>query len=251
MSPPRPIALVTGGSSNIGWACVQILAHTHAVCIADLKPPVHALPAGARYVPLDITDALACRQVLAEVAAGASTSDDATAPGLSVLVHSAAITAPARPLAEIPVEEWRRLLEVNLTGAFLVAQAAIPALCRARGAAVFIASRAGRTGYAALNASPAGTKAHYAASKAALLSLVKSLAIELAPEGVRVNAVVPGSIEGQMIPRERWPELAARIPLGRLGTPDEVANAVGWLCSEAAGYVTGHALDVNGGTWMS
>jgi 3-oxoacyl-[acyl-carrier protein] reductase len=102
-----------------------------------------------------------------------------------------------------------------------------------------------------LNASASGTKAHYAASKAALLSLVKSLAIELAPDGVRVNAVVPGSIEGRMIPRERWPELAARIPLGRLGTPDEVAAAAQWLCSDAARYVTGHALDVNGGTWMS
>jgi len=238
----RPIALVTGGSSNIGWACVQTLAAGHAVCIADLKPPVEPLPEGARYLPLDITDGDACARVLAEAAGDA---------GLAVLVHSAAITAAARPVEQIPPAEWRRLLDVNVTGAFLVAQAAIPHLRRARGAAVMIASRAGRTGYAALNASPTGTKAHYAASKAALLSLVKSLAIELAPDGVRVNAVVPGSIEGQMIPRERWPELAARIPLGRLGTPAEVAEAVQWLCSNAARYVTGHALDVNGGTWMS
>ena len=91
----------------------------------------------------------------------------------------------------------------------------------------------------------------YAASKAALLSLVKSLAIELAPDGVRVNAIVPGSIEGNMIPQERWPELAARIPLGRLGTPDEIADAVRYLCSDEARYITGHAMDVNGGTWMS
>jgi NAD(P)-dependent dehydrogenase (short-subunit alcohol dehydrogenase family) len=84
------------------------------------------------------------------------------------------------------------------------------------------------------------------------MSLVKSLAIELAPDGVRVNAVVPGSIEGAMIPRERWPELAARIPLGRLGTPAEVAEAAWFLCSpDQARYVTGHALDVNGGTWMN
>jgi 3-oxoacyl-[acyl-carrier protein] reductase len=155
------------------------------------------------------------------------------------------------PIERIAPAEWRRILEVNLTGAFLVAQAAIPALRKGQGSAVFISSRAGRTGYAALNASASGTKAHYAASKAGLLSLVKSLAIELAPDGVRVNAVVPGSIEGAMIPRERWPELAARIPLGRLGTPDEVAEAVRWLCTEQARYVTGHALDVNGGTWMS
>jgi 3-oxoacyl-[acyl-carrier protein] reductase len=167
------------------------------------------------------------------------------------LVHSAAITAPTRPIEKIPADEWRRLIDVNLTGAFLIAQAAIPALRLARGKVAMIASRAGRTGYAALNASPSGTKAHYAASKAALLSLVKSLAIELAPDGVRVNAVVPGSIEGNMIPQERWPELAARIPLGRLGTPEEIADAVRYLCSDDARYITGHALDVNGGTWMS
>lgn len=238
----RPIALVTGGASNIGWACVQRLAATHDVCIADLQPPAAPLPAGARYQPLDITDAEACRRVLAEAAGTA---------GLAALVHSAAITAPAQPVEQIAQDEWRRVIEVNLTGAFLVAQAAIPHLRRGRGAAVMIASRAGRTGYAALNASPSGTKAHYAASKAALLSLVKSLAIELAPDGVRVNAVVPGSIEGRMIPRERWPALAACIPLGRLGTPEEVAAAAAWLCSDDARYVTGHALDVNGGTWMS
>jgi NAD(P)-dependent dehydrogenase (short-subunit alcohol dehydrogenase family) len=238
----RPVAIVTGGSSNIGWACVCRLAATHDVVIADLKPPDAALPQGARFVATDITDQAAC-QALVQLACGD--------PGLSVLVHSAAITAPMRPIEQIDAAEWRRVMDVNVTGAFLVAQAAIPALRAAQGCAVFIASRAGRTGYAALNASASGTKAHYAASKAALLSLVKSLAIELAPSAVRVNAVVPGSIEGTMIPRERWPELAARIPLGRLGTPDEVAEAVAWLCTEQARYVTGHALDVNGGTWMT
>lgn len=240
--PLRPLAVVTGGSSNIGWACVRHLSADHDVLIADVRAPAEPLPHGARYRPLDITDAQACRQWMAEAAGDR---------GLAVLVHSAAITAPARPVEEISPEDWRRLVDVNLTGAFLVAQAAIAPLRRSRGSMVMIASRAGRTGYAALNASASGTKAHYAASKAALLSLVKSLAIELAPDGVRVNAVVPGSIEGQMIPQERWPELAARIPLGRLGTPDEVAEAVCWLCSNAARYVTGHALDVNGGTLMN
>jgi NAD(P)-dependent dehydrogenase (short-subunit alcohol dehydrogenase family) len=235
-------ALITGGSSNIGWACVRRLAPSHRVVIADLRPPTEALPEGVRFVATDITDAAACR-----AAVQAASGDE----GLAVLVHSAAITAPPEPIETIDPAVWRQLVEVNLTGAFLMAQAAIPALRRARGNAVFISSRAGRTGYAALTATASGTKAHYAASKAALLSLVKSLAIELAPDGVRVNSVVPGSIEGAMIPRERWPELAARIPLGRLGTPDEVADAVAYLCSDQARYVTGHALDVNGGTWMS
>jgi len=127
-------------------------------------------------------------------------------------------------------------------------KARIPALRLARGKVAMIASR---TGYAALNASPSSTKVHYAASKAALLSLIKSLAIELAPDGVRVNAIVPGSIEGNVIPQERWPELAARIPLGRLDTPKEITDAVRYLCSNDARYITGHAMDVNSGTWMS
>lgn len=235
-------AIVTGGSSNIGWACVQRLCKDHAVVIADLQPPAATLPKNVRFVRTDITLPADCQALVHDVCGSG---------GLSVLVHSAAITAPMRPIAKIDVAEWRQVMEVNVTGAFIMAQAAISALSQLNGNAVFIASRAGRTGYAALNASASGTKAHYAASKAALLSLVKSLAIELAPEGVRVNAVVPGSIEGAMIPRDKWPQLAASIPLGRMGTPAEVAEAVAWLCSDQARYVTGHALDVNGGTWMS
>ena len=105
-------------------ACVRRLAAGHAVVIADLKPPSEPLPDGASYLPLDITDAAACVHVLAE-AAGAA--------GLAVLVHSAAITAVARPVEQIPPAEWRQLLEVNVTGAFLVARAAIPHLRRTRG----------------------------------------------------------------------------------------------------------------------
>lgn len=237
---PLPVAVITGGASNIGWACVQRFAATHQVLIADLRAPAEPLPAGARWVATDITDAAACQALLADL------------PGpLAAVVHSAAITVPARPVEQIPADEWRRVLDVNLTGAFLVAQAAIAPLRAARGAMVMIASRAGRTGVAALALTPAGSKAHYAASKAGLMSLVRSLAMELAADGVRINAVVPGSIEGAMIPRERWPELAARIPLGRLGTPAEVAQAAWFLCSPEAAYVTGHALDVNGGTWMN
>jgi len=238
----RPIAIVTGGSSNIGWACVQRFATDHHVVIADLRPPEQALPAEASFVSTDVTDASACAALFAH-AAGLG--------AVRALVHSAAITAAAKPIEQIDEAEWRRLIDVNLTGAFLVAKAAIPALRAARGALVMISSRAARTGYAALSPSAQGTKPHYCASKAGLLSLVRSLAVELAGDGVRANAVVPGSIEGTMIPRERWPELAARIPIGRLGLPGDVADAARFLCSEQACYITGHALDVNGGTWMN
>lgn len=238
----RPVAVVTGGSSNIGWACVRRFAVSHRVLIADLRPPAEPMPEGVSFHATDVSDAAACAALMAQ-AAGLGE--------VTALVHSAAITMPARPIEQIAPDEWRRVIEVNLTGAFLVAQAAIPALRAARGAMVMIASRAARTGCAALVPTPAGTKPHYCASKAGVLSLVRSLAVELAADGVRVNAVVPGSIEGAMIPRERWPELAARIPLGRLGLPDEVADAAAYLCSPEARYVTGHALDVNGGTWMN
>lgn len=239
----RPVAVVSGGSSNIGRACVaRLAADGHRVLIADLRAPERALPDGVSHVAVDVTDAAACRAM----------ADAAAALGPVVaFVHSAAITEAARPVESIDAAEWRRVIEVNLTGTFLAAQAMIAPLRASRGAMVLISSRAGRVGYAALSPTPAGTKPHYAASKAAVLSLARSLAVELAPDGVRVNAVVPGSIEGTMIPRSRWPELAARIPLGRLGTPAEVADAVAWLCSDQARYVTGHALDVNGGTWMN
>lgn len=235
------IAIVVGGSSNIGWACVQRLVGTHRIMIGDLEAPRDP-PPGIAFERTDIRDPDACLR-LVERARALGT--------VEAVVHSAAITAAARPVEQIPPDEWRRLIDVNLNGAFHVARAAIPALRETRGAMVMIASRAARTGYAALTPSPDGTKAHYCAAKAGLLSLVKSLAIELAPAGVRVNAVVPGSIEGTMIPKERWPELAARIPLGRLGSPEEVAECVAFLCSSQSRYVTGHALDVNGGTWMN
>ncbi len=238
----RPIAIITGGSSNIGWACVQRFRTDHHVVIADLRKPEHMLDEHIQFIETDITSAQACAQLMTKAG---------DLGEVKVLVHSAAITTPAQPMQLIPADEWRRVIEVNLTGAFLVAQAAIAPLLSARGAMVMISSRAARTGYAALSPSAAGTKPHYCASKAGVLSLVKSLAVELAGGGVRVNAVVPGSIEGAMIPRERWPEMAAKIPLGRLGLPEEIADAARFLCSPQARYITGQAIDVNGGTWMN
>ena len=241
-SGSAPVAVVTGGSSNIGWACVQRFLGTHRVVIADLRPPEQPFGDPHRFIETNVADPDSCAKLMHEA--------EVLGP-VQAVVHSAAITAAARPVDEIPPEEWRRIIDVNLNGAFFLSQAAIPALRRSQGALVMVASRAARTGYAALSPSPTGTKPHYSASKAAVLSLVKSLAIELAPAQVRVNAVVPGSIEGTMIPRERWPEMAQKIPLARLGTPADIAEVVWFLCSPAAAYVTGHALDVNGGTWMN
>ena len=238
----QSVAIVTGGSSNIGWACAQRLADRYTVVVADIKPPEQALPAGMLFRATDVTQPGACQALMAYAQDLGS---------VKALVHSAAITAPAKPVEQITLDEWRRVIDINLTGAFIVAQAAIPALRASRGNMVMIASRAARTGVAALVPTDQGIKPHYCASKAGLLSLVRSLATELAADGIRVNAVLPGSIEGAMIPRERWPDLAARIPLRRLGLPEEIAAAANFLCSSESLYITGHALDVNGGTWMN
>ncbi|MBB5216929.1 SDR family NAD(P)-dependent oxidoreductase [Parapusillimonas granuli] len=236
----KPVAIVTGGARNIGWAIARRLAADYRVLIADLSEPQQPLPDGCGYFHADVCDPQQVRKLFAEA--------EKLGP-LQLLVHSAAVTAPARPIASIPLEEWRRLIDINLTGSFVVAQAAITPLLKTKGSMVLLTSRAGKTGFAALNAGKAGTKAHYCASKAGVISLMKSLATELSPD-IRVNAVAPGPIEGEMIPRDRWPEIAARVPLGRLGTAAEIADAVHFLASPAASFITGHVLDVNGGTLM-
>jgi 3-oxoacyl-[acyl-carrier protein] reductase len=236
----RPVALVTGGSRNIGWAVAQRFAATHRVVIGDLVPPAAPLPEGIAWTECDVRDYASCERLVA--AAGAP---------LAALVHSAAVTRPPVPIASLSPAEWAEVIDVNLTGAFHVARAAIASLRSAAGSAVLISSRAARVGYAALAPSPGGTKPHYCAAKSGVMSLARSLAVELAPDGVRVNCVAPGSVEGDMIPRERWPEVAARVPLGRMGKPAEIAEACFYLCSPEASYITGHVLDVNGGTWMN
>lgn len=236
----KPVAIVTGGARNIGRAITQRLCTDFKVVVADLTAPDHPLPDGCSFFQVDVSDPDAVADLIMHAS---------QAGKLTALVHSAAITAPARPFSEITLDEWCRVLDINLTGTFIVAQAAIAELRANKGSMTFLTSRAGKTGFAALSPDKNGTKPHYCASKAGVISLMKSLAIELAPD-VRVNAVAPGPIEGNMIPRERWPELAKRVPLERLGKADEIADAVHFLVSPAASFITGHVLDVNGGTLM-
>ena len=170
---------------------------------------------------------------------------------LQCLVHCAGITKPACSIEDMSIEEWQQVIHVDLTGTFLIAKACIPAMRRhAPASMILYASRAGKTGFAALGSNGDKTKAHYCAAKAGVISLVKSLALELAAANIRVNGVAPGPVQGTMIPREQWESIAGRVPLHRLGTPEEMAEAAWFLQSQAANFITGHILDVNGGTLM-
>ena len=167
--------------------------------------------------------------------------------GLDILVNNAGI-CPMSPFTDITESEWDRVLAINLKGAFLCCQAVLPHLRRSgqRGRIVNIASVAGQMGGVTVGA-------HYAASKAGLIGLSKSLAQMLAPDGVTVNCVAPGAVATDMT--KAWPgamqvDLKAKISLGRFAQPQEIAEAVLFLASDRARFITGATLDVNGGLYF-
>ena len=244
MSEQRPVAIVTGAASNIGLACAQRFAATHTVIMADI--------AEAQQQAASLPHAVAVRVNVGDFDSCLALASEARKHGrLDAVVHSAGITRPACSILDLSVQEWEDVIKINLTGAFFLAKACIPPMLEAgQGAMVLFSSRAAKTGFAALGSNGSKTKAHYCASKAGVISLVKSLAMELAPYGIRVNGVAPGPVQGTMIPKESWPVIAGKIPLARLGTPEEMAEGAWFLCSPQSSFITGHILDINGGTLM-
>ena len=166
--------------------------------------------------------------------------------GLHILVNNAGIDQRGR-LEELSEADWDRVLAVNLKGPFLCAQAAAEHL-EGGGAIVNVASLAGRS------SSPL-QGCHYSASKAGLLGLTRHLARELGPRHIRVNAVCPGPVVTDMLTRSTSREgiaaLAAQVPVGRAGTPEDIASVIAFLASEDAGYINGVSLDANGGIFMA
>jgi 3-oxoacyl-[acyl-carrier protein] reductase len=241
------VAVVTGAAHGIGAAVAAELAARGAhVIVADLDADgaerraaqLRAAGGRARGAPVDVGDADGLRALLEEVVA----RDGA----LDVLVNNAARTA-VRGFWEIEPDEWDAVLEVNLRSVFVGCRVAGAHMReRGRGRIVNLASLAGQQGGVAGGA-------HYAASKAGIIVLTKIVAAELAGHGVTVNAVAPAAVDGpamRALPAERVDEVRARIPVGRLGRPEEVAAAVAYLASDAAAFVTGTTLDVNGGLHM-
>jgi NAD(P)-dependent dehydrogenase (short-subunit alcohol dehydrogenase family) len=221
------VAVVTGAGGGIGGAIVETLqAQGARVAAADIQAP----PLGDHAVAMDVRDAAAVDAAFAEV--------ERELGAVQVLVLNAGIFV-IEDFETMSVESWQRTIDVNLTGAFLCAHRALPGMREAGwGRVVAIGSSAGKTG---------GSKsmAAYAASKAGIMALAKSIASEYAPAGVTANALAPSLIDTPML--AGIADLASRIPVGRLGRPQDVADLVAFLASDHAGYITGEVVDVNGG----
>ena len=239
------VALVTGASRGIGRAIALGLADRGATVVAaargDNAAPTAAEIASrggrAETAALDVTDDGAVTALVADIVARHGRID--------VLVNNAGITRDQLML-RMKREDWDAVLTTNLTAAYTCAQAVLKPMVKQRaGRIVNLTSVVGQSGNAG--------QANYAASKAGLIGLTKSLALEVASRNITVNAVAPGLIDTDMtraISKDAHEEWAARIPLKRLGTPEDVAAAVLFLASDEAAYITGHVLAVNGGMYM-
>src|SRR5262252_1936056 len=239
------VALVTGASRGIGRAIASQLASQGALVVAAARADhartcadaITAAGGKAEALTLDVTDAAAVE---------AAPGDIVKRHGrLDILVSNAGVTRD-QLLMRMKRDDWDAVLATNLTATFLLAQAAMrPMLKQKSGRIIAISSVVGQTGNAG--------QSNYAASKAGLIGFARALAREVASRSITVNVVAPGMIDTDMtrvIAEKAQGDWSAQIPLGRLGTVDEVAAAVSFLASDEASYITGHVLAVNSGMYM-
>lgn len=234
----RKVAVVTGAARGIGRAAAaRFLADGWRVALLDIDPAIAGLPASEDAMPLhgDVADEASVRAAFTRIGARFGRVD--------ALVNNAGI-AVFKPLLETSFAEWQQVLSVNLGGAFLCAQAAVPLMRRGGGGAIV-----NITSISGLRAST--LRVAYGTSKAALAQLTRQMAVEFAQYGIRANAVAPGPVDTAMAKAVHSPEIRAdyhdAIPLGRYGLESELANAIVFLCGPEASYITGQELAVDGG----
>jgi len=228
------VAVVTGGRIGIGAAIAQRMEASGArVRIWDI---------GDRDAPVDVTDQAAIERATERTIAELGRID--------ILVNNAGIAGMTRPVVDYPVDEWKRVIDIDLNGPFLCCRAVVPHMVKAGyGRIVNIASVAGKEG------NP--NAAAYAAAKGGVIAFTKSLAREVAAAGVRVNCVCPGPTDTPLLgqvaaySQKLYDGLARGIPMRRIGQPADIAPAVVFLASDGAGYVTGQTLSVSGGLTMA
>ncbi|HVJ09320.1 MAG TPA: 3-oxoacyl-[acyl-carrier-protein] reductase [Acidisarcina sp.] len=240
-------ALITGASQGIGRACALQLAKTGArIALAarnqakleEVAAEIAAAGGTAGIFPLDIASEESIKSTAKAVIAQFG--------AVEILVNNAGITRDGL-MMRMKRSDWDDVLNTNLTGTFLLTQAVMSSMLKARwGRIINISSVVARSGQAG--------QTNYAASKAGLIGLTRSIARELASRSITVNAVAPGYIETAMtavLDDKQREAMMSQIPLGRAGTDADIAHAVAFLASPEAGYITGHVLDVNGGMYMA
>jgi 3-oxoacyl-[acyl-carrier protein] reductase len=240
------VAFVTGASRGIGRAIALTLCRGgFDIVVAspeiekneEVAEEIRACSGEAMTLNLDVTSAESVKAGFQKALADKTRID--------VLVNNAGITRDGLAM-RMKATDWDLVMKINLDGAFLCCQQALPIMMKNRwGRIINISSVVGQAGGAG--------QANYAASKAGLIGLTKALAQEMASRGITVNAVAPGYIDTDMtkvLPEEVRQKILASVPLGRMGKPEDIANAVKFLASEEAGYITGHVLAVNGGMYM-
>lgn len=237
---PQSIAdsrcLIIGAASGIGLASAgRLRASGASVVGADLPTAHWPEELAASSLAIDVTDPVS-------VAAAVTVATDMLG-GLDAVVNCAGVLGPVASVLSLAVEDFERILRINLTGAFIVSQAVLPLMARAGyGRLLHISSTAGKEGVINM--------AGYSASKAGIMGLVKSLAKEFALSGITVNALAPGNVLTPLfeeVPAEQKAAQAAKIPMGRFGTPDEAASLIEFIISPAASYTTGFVFDLSGG----
>jgi NAD(P)-dependent dehydrogenase (short-subunit alcohol dehydrogenase family) len=234
-------AVITGGATGLGYAIAQrLIASGGSVTLWDRDEvgsarAASALGAAAAHAVVDVSNVESVRQATQAALRRAGRID--------ALVNSAGITGPNTTVWEYPVDAWKQVIDVNLNGLFHCCREVVPAMRAADyGRIVNIASVAGKDGNP--NASA------YSASKAAVIALTKSLGKELAATGVRVNCVTPAAVKTAIFDQmteQHIQFMLSKIPMGRFGTPEEIAALVGWLCTEDCSFSTGAVFDLSGG----